>query len=389
MKAINVLSLFDGISTGFYVLEKSGIKINQYYSSEIDKGCISISNKNFPNQIRLGSVENWKDWNIDFKNIDLLIGGSPCQGFSFAGKGLNFSDERSKLFFKYLEILNFLKEQNPNVKFLLENVNMKKEFKNKISSYLNTEYLDINSNLVSAQNRRRLYWTNIADSINIKDKQIYLKDIIHESFDKNKTVLEFLEMFDLDYKDFNKFLNIKIKDYLNIDKFFFQKVLKDFLIDKDKTDLILQNEINRNKIKYLGTDLYKNDLYSIHGKKVCLFNKNEKTSINNDFLFSCLTPDKIKQRQNGQRFNDGNKFFTLTATDRHGIFYGNKYCSYIRKLTPIECERLQTLPDNYTKVLIKNKIISNSKRIQTLGNGWTADAICELLSKVKDCPELD
>lgn len=158
---MNVLSLFDGISTGYLALQRAGIPIDSYYSSEIDKYAIAVSRKNFPDIIRLGSVENWQDWKLDWSKIDLLIGGSPCQGFSFAGKQLNFNDPRSKLFFVYVNILEKIKEENPKVKFLLENVKMKKEFQNTISSYLGVEPIEINSELVSAQRRRRLYWTNI------------------------------------------------------------------------------------------------------------------------------------------------------------------------------------------------------------------------------------
>ena len=125
---MNVLSLFDGMSCGQQALERCGIKVDNYYASEIDKYAIQIANKNYPNTIQLGSVTNWMNWDIDFTTIDLVIGGSPCQGFSIAGKQLNFDDERSKLFFEFSAILDTIKILNPNVKFLLENVRMKKEY---------------------------------------------------------------------------------------------------------------------------------------------------------------------------------------------------------------------------------------------------------------------
>lgn len=117
---MNILSLFDGISCGRVALERVGIPVDKYYASEIDKYAIQITQKNYPDTIHLGDVTKWKDWDIDWKSIDLLIGGSPCQGFSNAGKGLNFDDPRSALFFVFVDILNHIKSVNPNVKFLLE-----------------------------------------------------------------------------------------------------------------------------------------------------------------------------------------------------------------------------------------------------------------------------
>lgn len=133
---MNVLSLFDGMSCGQIALNRVGIKINNYYASELDKYAIKVTQANYPNTIQLGDVTKWRDWEIDWSSIDLLIGGSPCQGFSFAGKQLAFDDPRSKLFFVYVDILNHIKSVNPNVKFLLENVKMKKEFLDVITESL-------------------------------------------------------------------------------------------------------------------------------------------------------------------------------------------------------------------------------------------------------------
>ena len=183
---MNVLSLFDGISCGQIALERAGIKINTYYASEIDKYAIQITKKNYPDTIHIGDVNNI-DFNEYISKIDLLIGGSPCQGFSKAGKGLNFDDPRSKLFFKFVEALNIIRPKY----FLLENVRMKKEWINIISEYLNIEPIPINSNLVSAQSRNRIYWTNIPNIQQPIDKQIKLQDILEEGIairDKSKTV---------------------------------------------------------------------------------------------------------------------------------------------------------------------------------------------------------
>ena len=174
---MNVLSLFDGISCGMLALERAGISVDKYYASEIDANAIKISQKNYPEIIRLGDVTKWKEWDIDWSSIDLLIGGSPCQGFSFAGKQLNFEDPRSKLFFEFVDILNYLKQQNPNVKFLLENVKMKKEYQDNISKYLNVVPIEINSRLVSAQDRKRLYWANFWFN-RPKNKGVDVKSVI-------------------------------------------------------------------------------------------------------------------------------------------------------------------------------------------------------------------
>ena len=169
---MNVLSLFDGMSCGQIALDQLGIKVDNYFAAEIDKYAIKVSQQNFPGTIHLGDVKDIKG--TDLPEIDLLIGGSPCQGFSFAGKNLNFDDPRSKLFFEYARLLKELKPKY----FLLENVRMKKESMDVISEYLGVEPIAINSNLVSAQNRYRLYWTNIPMEGLPQDKGIMLKDIL-------------------------------------------------------------------------------------------------------------------------------------------------------------------------------------------------------------------
>ena len=179
---MKVLSLFDGISCGMVALERAGIPVDTYYASEIDKNAIAISQKNYPNIIRLGDVTKWRDWDIPWADIDLLIGGSPCQGFSFAGKQLNFNDTRSKLFFEFVDILNHIRKQNPNVKFLLENVKMKAEWRDVISGYLGVKPIRINSSLVSAARRDRLYWANF-DVEMPDDKGITFDDINQHSTD--------------------------------------------------------------------------------------------------------------------------------------------------------------------------------------------------------------
>ncbi len=177
LKPINVLSLFDGISCGQIALERAGIPVTNYFASEIDKHAIKVTQHNYPNTIQLGDVTKWKEW--DLPKIDLLIGGSPCQGFSRSGKMLNFSDPRSVLFFEYINILKYLKNKNPKLKFLLENVRMKKEWENLISENLQVSPRIINSSLVSAQKRDRLYWANW-DFDSPENKNILLRDILED-----------------------------------------------------------------------------------------------------------------------------------------------------------------------------------------------------------------
>ena len=175
---INVLRLFDGMSCGQIALERLGVEVNNYFASEIDKYTIKVTQHNYPNTIQIGDVKNIKGNSLP--KIDLLIGGTPCQGFSFAGKQLNFEDPRSKLFFEFVRLLN---ETKPKY-FLLENVKMKKEYQDVISRYLGVEPVEINSNLVSAQNRNRLYWTNIPDVSQPYNKKIYIDSILETSVHK-------------------------------------------------------------------------------------------------------------------------------------------------------------------------------------------------------------
>ena len=168
---MNILSLFDGMSCGQIALQKAGISYQNYFASEIDKHAIKVTQHNFPKTIQLGSVTDVKAENLP--KIDLLIGGSPCQGFSFSGKQLNFEDPRSKLFFEFVRLLAECKPKY----FMLENVVMKKEYQDVISEHLGVEPVKINSSLLSAQNRERLYWANF-DIKQPNDKGIGLDDIL-------------------------------------------------------------------------------------------------------------------------------------------------------------------------------------------------------------------
>jgi DNA-cytosine methyltransferase len=320
-----VLSLFDGISCGQIALERAGIKVDKYYASEIDKYAIKVTQHNFPNTIQLGDVRN-----VDGKSlgeIDLLIGGSPCTGFSFAGKQLNFNDPQSILFFEYVRILNEVKPKY----FFLENVKMKQEYQDVITQYLGVEPVFINSSDFSAQDRKRLYWTNIPISSEYEKNTLNTEDILEDEVDEK------------------------------------------YIINPNRAVKILENEEAKRKIGFIGSDSQANRIYSMHDKSVCLCGESgglgAKTGL---YALPCLTPGRVEKRQNGRRFKPPeSKFYTLTTQDIHGVLTNN----FIRKLTPIECERLQTVPDNYT-------FGSDNQRYKMLGNGWTVDVIAHIFQGI-------
>lgn len=177
---MNILSVFDGASCGRVALERAGVPVSRYYASEVDKYALAVSAMNWPDIVQLGDIRGLSE---DFllmllPKIDLFIGGSPCQGFSRDGQKLNFADPRSVLFFEYVRILKVLRKKNPDMLFMLENVHMAGWCRDIITSYLGVQPVRINSNLVSAQNRVRYYWTNIWDVSQPADRGIYLKDIV-------------------------------------------------------------------------------------------------------------------------------------------------------------------------------------------------------------------
>ena len=366
---MTILSLFDGISSGRVALERANINVTKYYASEIDKYAIQVSQKNYPDIIRLGDINNWKSWDIDWSSIDLILAGSPCQGFSFAGKQLAFNDNRSALFFRFAEILAHVQSLNPEVKFLLENVRMKKDYEKAITSIVGVEPIMINSALVSAQNRRRLYWCNW----NIEqpeDKGILLKDIVHENtiVDRDKS-----HCLDANYSKGNTPDGYFTKHRRQVVFY-----LAPYVIPFDKSLQIIDAEAKKGKIGYFRSDNQSNRVYSIHDKYVTLCEDAGVNAAKKDqYLFCCITPDRIKKRQLGQRFSNNDKFYTLTTQDKHGILIDG----YIRKLTPIECERLQTLQDNYTDG------VSNTQRYKMLGNGWTVDVIAHILKCMNNTKE--
>lgn len=354
---MNILSLFDGMSCGQIALERAGIPVDKYFASEIDKYAIKVAKKNYPNIKHIGSVVNVKA--EDLPKIDLLIGGSPCQGFSFAGKQLNFEDSRSKLFFEFVRLL---KETKPKY-FLLENVKMKKVYQAVISSYLGVEPIEINSSLVSAQNRKRLYWTNIPGITQPKDRGIVLKDIIEDGFsDRDKSHC----------LDANYFKGGNLKNY-------FEKHRRQLVFSKEGLCHVGNADLK-------GHDSIKR-VYHVDGKCptlttmggghrepkiLCVPEATKKgfAEIKNGNCFDFTFPNSKTRRGR----NMENKSNCLTASNYDYMRY--EHPTY-RKLTPIECERLQTVPDNYTEG------VSNTQRYKMLGNGWTVDVIAHIFKGLR------
>lgn len=364
-KGIVVLSLFDGMSCGMIALERAGIKVKKYYASEIDKYAQIVSEKNYPDIIRLGDITKWKEWKIE--KPDIIIGGSPCQGFSFAGKGLNFDDPRSKLFFTFVDILKYCKPKY----FLLENVRMKKEYQKVISDYLGVEPIEINSALVSAQNRRRLYWTNIQSITQPKDKGILLKDIIENaSADKDKSYCldaSYYKGCSKEYEGKSPTLrglsrsnNIpKTEQKLEIN----ETGKSNALTSVSKDSLCI--EIGKANVS--GHDSNKR-VYSVEGKSPCL-----NTCQGGNLEPKIAIKDSIYNNRAERIYNEKSP---ILRSERFGLDATTDNITW-RKLTPIECERLQTVPDNYTNH------VSNSQRYKMLGNGWTVDVIAHIFRGLK------
>ena len=335
---INVLSLFDGMSCGQIALDKLGVEVDKYYASEIDKYAMTIAKKNYPNILHIGDVTQVDGTKLD--KIDLMIGGSPCQGFSFAGKQLNFKDPRSALYFEYVRLL---KETKPKY-FLLENVRMKKEFQAIITKDLGVEPIMINSSLLSAQNRVRLYWTNIPNVTQPNDLGIVLKDIIEDGVtDRTKSHC----------LDANYFKGGNLKSY-------FEKHRRQLIFSKDGLCHVGDADLK-------GNDSIKR-VYHPDGKSPTLTtmqggHREPKIILGGAFRGRYEDDGSIKQQL---EIRSDEKTNTITTVQKDNVVVSN---ATYRKLTPLECERLQTVPDKYTEG------VSNTQRYKMLGNGWTVDVI--------------
>lgn len=326
---MKILSLFDWMACGYEALLRAWIKIDKYYASEIDKYAIQIALKNHPDIIEIWDVCNVK-WE-DYQDIDLLIWGSPCQWFSVAGKQLAFDDPRSKLFFEYVRIL---KESQPKY-FLLENVKMRKERIDIISWYLGVQPIEINSALVSAQSRKRLYRTNIPWVTQPENKWLILKDILEDEVD---------EKYCLNEDQIQKIKYLKWPKEIKREKNWFEYTYREWGIPypddierPSRTILTSEGHMTRAthiiQVWYLWKNWTAQRVYSPEWKSVTL-----KWLAWWLWGKTWLYEDKMK----------------------------------VRKLTPIECERLQTLPDNYTEW------VSNSQRYKMLWNGRTVDVIAHI-----------
>ena len=290
------------MSCGQIALNKASIDYSTYYASELDKYAIQVTQANYPNTVQLGDIRSVD--HLALPKIDLLVGGSPCQGFSFAGKQLNFEDPRSKLFFDFVRLKDTLKPKY----FLLENVRMSKQSQDIISKYMGCEPVAINSALVSAQSRQRLYWTNIPFTMP-EDKGIVLGDVLETGFtdrDKSHCI------------DANYFKGGNLKSYF----------------DKGRRQLVFNKPVQVNPSKKAG------------GKQPYI-------------------QDRVFSKQ-GKSHALTASFASRTNVDDNGF----------RKLTPLECERLQTVPEGYTNH------VSNTQRYKMLGNGWTVDVIATILEGI-------
>ncbi len=325
-KIRNVVSLFDGISCGQLALEKAGIEFDEYFASEIDSYAINVALNNFPDTIHLGNVEDLEG--RFFSNVDLLIGGSPCQSFSRSGDGSGF-DGSSKLFFEYVRLL---KEIKPKY-FLLENVVMRKEWQDVITEYMGVEPIAINSSLLSAQNRPRLYWTNIPNIEQPEEKGLTLSDILEDEVDDKY------------------YLSDKAIDYMS--------------------------RLRNGKPRW---EYHKNP---VDGKSACL-----TANMYKGVPYGVVKLDKcdqvatleMKASESIRRVYGRNGKAPCLTTMGGGhrepkVFDSGRMIA--RKLTPLECERLQTLPDNYTQG------VSNTQRYKMIGNGWTADVIAHIFKNIK------
>lgn len=427
---MNVLSLFNGISAFHLALDRAGIEINTCYYAEIDKYANQVTEKHYPNDIALGDVTKWREWDIDWSSIDLVGAGFPCQAWSVAGKQLGDKDERGMLFWVTLEIIAHVLKHNPSAKFLMENVKMKKDFEQYITHHTEqalgkVEKTLINSALVSAQNRNRYYWTNF-EVAQPEDKGILLKDIIEREPDVKYTVNQ-----DALPRYTDK--NGKVKGFrdgeqksncltASMHKGFGNDgctILKHETVCRDKSQTILstiykenaKSMIKRNKMGLVVCGAIRGR-YNENGtiSQRLELNRTEKTNtlttVQKDNVVVYRPASIVGRRLNERGVRDdynkdvaitqclqvkhkAEKTGCLTTVDKDNVLsteppgrYSDIYnrcdISY-RKLTPLECERLQTFPDNWTDC------ISNTQRYKSLGNAWTVDVIAHIFKEMNKC----
>ena len=380
----NIFSAFDGISVLQVAVNRTfiGSTLENYYASEIDSYATSITKRQFPNTISLGDIQKL---GIDsFKHqIDLMVGGSPCQGFSFSGRQLNFKDPRSKLFFDYVRLL---KELNPRY-FILENVPMEKMSENVITDYLEVYPITIDSYRVSGQNRRRLYWTNIPNVVQPKNKNIFLKDILEK--DAREPM----------YSNYGKGFG-ELKPRVHYGKSVTLQTSSPPYMTKVKDDYYLTE-----KEKGHVTDpmRLRKQYTAINGEKSLplLTGNSSGTHIDEKYYLS----EKMVKNIMADKFNNKPELnpevakpllATMHKMHRAGVDnyikgdFAPEGKTSIRRLLPVEAERLQTYPDDYTKQgIMDGKVvtISDTQRYKALGNSYTCSVIAHILSSMKGNPE--
>lgn len=433
-KEFNVLSLFDGCSGGQQALDRIGKKVDNYYASEIDKYAITVAMANYPNTIQLGSVTE-----VDvskLKPIHLLCGGSPCQSFSFAGKrkGMSTKDNieiltlehylelkyqnfefegQSYLFWEYIRILTDIRKYNPDVKFLLENVMMGEKWQKILTRAIGINPIEINSALVSAQNRRRLYWTNIgAEQDGLfgdlkcmipqpKDRGILLKDILEPEVDEKYYLSDKMINCLKSHEKFNKYTTETV-DSTNKSSCISARIHKmgnaDTYIKIDKQGNIKNNQDKASCFTAGGnsggnhSDMDLIQIVAMRGRNP--ENTSDRTKgcptkqmleAREDGKTNCITTvqkDNLVYTANYLQYGDGfaqysrayyedGKHGTLDVKDKRAKVLSQ---SRIRRLTPLECERLQCMTDGYTNH------VSDSQRYKMIGNGWTISVISHIFS---------
>ncbi len=383
---MRVLSLFDGMSCGQLALNRAGIKVDRYYASEIDPHAKKICYKNFPNTIQLGSVTYLKPEHVS--NVDLLIGGSPCQSLSGAGDGSGL-DGKSKLFFEFVRLKNSL---GPKW-FLLENVIPKKKiWQDKMTELMGCEPIMINSSLVSAQNRKRLYWTNIPFE-QPEDRHIYLRDILEENvselYNISETALKriILKTYSLPKIQPEKTGTLNTKNnsgQMSADSGT-TLVLSDrgksgetLIHNSDKSPVLTSRNGCSHDIKIFKINV-EGRLKKYQDKASCLTAAAHSGGNHSDMDLILQVngnnqPGMNQPSMQNRVYDSRGKYVALTTfCNRLNVLLkqGN-----IRRLTETECERLQTLPDGYTLG------VSSTQRYKMIGNGWNVDTIAHILKGI-------
>jgi DNA-cytosine methyltransferase len=409
---MNVLSLFDGMSCGQIALNKLGIKYDKYFACEIDKYAMQVTQHNFPDTIQLGDVQFVTKETFGTHKIDLVIGGSPCQGFSFAGKQLNFEDPRSALFFEFVRLVKELKPKY----FLLENVKMKKESQDIISKYMGVEPIEINSSLVSAQTRKRLYWTNIPNVSQPEDKGVVLRDIIESgciddrmvnegkshcltarysgavwwnSIERKQRTMISLEQVDnkLRHQEATKKGYAEAGEGEGLDLTFPESKTRRGRAMKDKSNCLTAAGHE------MGVVYNEEDIDNVDTRNKALDKTINKFSDSIDEEVILDSYNKSIHREKSPtittRVSASNKTHVVKIDPSkpnqiNPDAYNDKKLSW-RKLTPLECERLQTVPDGYSLVLDDKgkQLVSDSQRYKMLGNGWTIDVITHIMKNME------